>query len=251
MSRLPHRLLVLALCAATVPLTGFTGNKGQELVGYVGAGIGRQRTAVDDDPYGEIGADVAFKFRHFPYSDLSGWMQYGASWDTYAQGGNFGNMHLTAQFMGGVLTEMVQVGGGFVIWGELTGTGPLAILPSVRVRLGRQDEAHFTVGMMDRAPYWSSGGLVHWEFNTPIPWRKIWAPRVKIGGRINIYAFGERVPIELFGGVEARIGRHVRIGIDATLGDGGGGPPTFSGVARVGFAVGRGTKSDVLPQPTE
>lgn len=232
-------------------LCGFTGDKGAESVFYAGAGLGRVNTATDADNYGEVGGSWALKFRNFPYDDLSGWMQLGASWTTYPQGGNVGNQIVTIQVMGGILKNFGYFGGGFVLSGDVTGVGPIWMLPSIRLRLGPHDKVQFGFGMLDEAPYWTSGGLLHFEGIFTVPFEKIWAPKLIIGGRLNPYAASDRFPLELYGGAEVRLGRHVRVGILASVGDGGfvGGEPSFAGSVRIGGAVGPGTKSGVQPAP--
>ncbi len=242
----------LALLLLLPLLCGFTGNKGVESVSHAGVGIGTVRTVDDADNYGEVGADFAFKFRHFPYDDLSGWFQVGASYMTFPEGGALGNQIITIQAIGGVVKNWGTVGLGFVLVGDVTGIGPIGMLPSVKLRIGPPSKVQFGFGVFDEAPYWTRSGVMHFDGIFTVPFDKIWAPRLRIGGRLNPYDAGLRVPIELTGGVEARIGRHVRIGVDGSLGDGGfGNPPSFTASVRVGVAVGKGTKSDVLPQPAE
>ena len=83
--------LFLALLMAAPLLCGFTGNRGQELEATAGIGLGRVRTINDNDSLGEIGGELRFKFRHFPYDDTAGWLAVAASWTTYPTGGDFGN----------------------------------------------------------------------------------------------------------------------------------------------------------------
>jgi hypothetical protein len=251
-----RRLLPLCLVALSLPLlVGFTGDKGVEAETYVGFGIGNVRTAIDDDPFGEIGGSFRFKFRNFPYDDKAGWIGVAASWHTWPQGSQIGNQLLTILWEGGVVYDWGEFGGGIVVFGELTGVGQLFVLPSVRLRAGDHERVQFGFGMADDAPFWSAGGLMHWEGIFAIPWDKLWAPRVKIGVRVNPYPFvpDERVPIELFGGVEARIGRHVRVSVEGSLGDGGGPglPPSFTAAVKIGAAVGKGTKSGIKPQSVD
>jgi hypothetical protein len=244
------------LLALSLPfLVGFTGDKGVEAEAYVGFGVGNVRTAIDDDPLGEIGGSFRFKFRNFPYDDKAGWLGVGVSWHTWPQGSQIGNQLLTILWEGGLVYEWGEFGGGFVVFGELTGVGPLFVLPSVRLRVGQHDRVQFSFGMADDAPFWTAGGLIHWEGIFAIPWDKVWAPRVKVGARVNPYPFvpGERVPIELVGGVEVRLGYHIRISIEAAVGDGGGQglPPSFSTAVKVGAAIGKGTKSGIRPVPVD
>jgi hypothetical protein len=229
-------------------LCGFTGNKGVESVFHAGVGIGTVRTLADSDNFGEFGGDFAFKFRNFPYDDLSGWLQVGASYMTFPDGGALGNQIVTIQLMGGVMKSFGYFGGGFVLTGDTSGIGPMGILPSIKLRVGDHDRVQFGMGMFDQAPYWSSGGVLHFEGIFTVPFEKIWAPKVKVGGRLNPYDAGQRVPIEFAAGIEARLGRHIRVGVDGSLGDGGfGNPPSFTVALIVGGAVGKGTKSDVKP----
>ncbi len=218
----------------------------------MGVGIGTSRTLLDSDNFGEVGGDFAYKFRNFPYDDLSGWMQVGASYMTFPDGGALGNQIVTIQAIGGVTKSFGYVGLGFVLSGDTSGFGPIWMLPSVKLRVGQSSKVQFGFGVFDEAPYWTSGGVLHFEGIFSVPFDKIWAPRLKIGGRLNPYDAPLRVPFELAGGVEARLGRHVRVGIDASVGDGGfGNPPSFTVSARIGGAVGRGTKSDVRPAPAK
>ncbi len=219
---------------------------------HAGVGIGTIQSPDDRDNYGEFGGDFAFKFRNFPYDDLSGWMQVGLSYMTFPEGGALGNQVVTIQAIGGVLKNWGYVGVGFVVLGDVTGVGPIGMLPSFKLRLGPHSKVQFGLGVLDEAPYWSRGGVLHFEGIFSLPFDKIWAPRVKVGGRLNPYDAGQRVPLEFVAGVEARLGRHLRIGIDASLGDGGlGNPPSFTVAARVGVAIGKGTKSDVAPEPAD
>ncbi len=242
--------IALLLC---VSLSGFTGNVGPESEFYVGAGIGRVNTAFDSDNYGEIAGTWRLKFRHFPYDDLAGWIQFGGGWTTYPTGGNFGNQIWTIQYMGGVVKDFGEFGAGFVLTGDSTGIGPLLVLPSFRLRLGPHDRVQFGFGVLDEAPYWSTGGVMHFEAIVTVPFEKVWAPRLKGGARLNLYAPAERFPLELFGGVEARIGRHLRLAVEASIGDGGvpGGEPSFTAAAKIGGAVGPGTRSTERPQPAQ
>ena len=248
--RLRKLLLVLPLALA---LSGFTGNVGPESEFYAGVGIGKINTPFDSDPYSEIGGTWRLKFRHFPYDDLAAWVQFGASGASYPEGGNFGNRIWTIQYMGGIRKNFGEFGAGFVLSGDETGFGPLLVLPSIRLRLGEHDRVQFGFGMLDEAPYWTTGGIMHFEGIFAVPFEKIWAPRLKIGGRLNLYAPGERFPLELFGGAEIRFGRHVRLGIEASLGDGGvaGGEPSFTASVKLGGAVGPGTRSDRQPEPAQ
>ena len=218
---------------------------------HTGVGIGTVRTLSDVDNFGEVGADFAFKFRNFPYDDLSAWMQVGASVMTFPEGGALGNRVVTMQVIGGVLKDFGYFGVGFVLSGDTTGIGPVWMLPSAKLRIGPSNKVQFGVGVFDEAPYWTTGGALHFEGIFTVPFEKIWAPKLKIGGRMNPYD-RERVPLEAYGGVEARLGRHVRLSVDASIGDGGfGNPPSFTVSGRIGGAVGRGTKSDVKPAPAK
>lgn len=242
---------IAPLLALPVLLCGFTGNVGRESEFYAGVGIGQIKTAVDNDQYGEVGGTWRFKFRHFPYDDLAAWIQFGASWTTFPQGGALGNQVWVIQYMGGLVRDWGEFGGGFALVGDQTGTGPMFVLPSIRLRIGRHDMVQFGFGVLDEAPYWASGGVMHFEAIVAMPFQKVWAPRARIGGRMNPYAPVDRTPIELFGGIEVRLGRHIRIGVEASLGDGGepGGEPSFTLSGKLGGAVGPGTRSDKRPQP--
>lgn len=245
--------LRFAALLLTLPLllSGFTGNVGPESEFYVGLGIGQVKTDLDNDRYGEVGGTWRLKFRHFPYDDTAPWVQFGMSWSTYPTGGNLGNQVWAFQYMGGFVKNWGEFGAGFVLVGDSTGTGPFFLTPSFRLRLGPQDRFQFGFGVMDEAPYWSTGGVLHFEAIVTVPFEKIWAPKLKIGGRLNLYAPFERTPLELFGGVEARLGRHLRVGVEASLGDGGsaGSEPSFTVALKLGGAVGPGTKSDRKPEP--
>ena len=244
---------VLALVAA-LALSGFTGNVGAESEFYVGLGIGQVNSAYDSDRYGEVAGSWRYKFRHHPYDDMAAWIGIGGGWTTYPTGGNFGNQVVTLQFMGGFTKNWGEFGGGLLLTGDTTGIGPMIVLPAFRLRLGPHDKIQFGFGVFDEAPFWSGGGAMHFELIASIPFEKLWAPRAKIGGRLNFYAPDERVPIELYGGVEARLGRHIRVGVEASLGDGGasfggGDEPSFTLALKVGGAVGPGTRSEGKPQP--
>ena len=252
----PRTLLPLCILALALPfLVGFTGDKGVEAEATVGIGIGNQRTVTDDARLGEIGGQFRFKFRNFPYDDKAGWLGVGVSWHTWPTGSAIGNQLQTIQWEGGLVHHWGEFGGGFVVFGELTGVGPLFILPSLCLRVGEHDRVQFGFGMADDIPFWTSGGFMHWEGIFAIPWDKVWAPRLKIGARLNPYPFnpGSRAPIELYGGVEARIGYHVRIAVEGSVGDGGSPelPPSFTAAVRVGAAFGKGVRSGIRPQPVD
>jgi len=249
---------VLPVLALLPFLYGFTGNVGAESEFYAGVGFGKIDTSFDSDRYGEVGGVFRYKFRNFPYDDLAGWLQFGASWTTYPTGGNYGNQIVTLQYMGGVRKNFGEFGAGFVLSGDTTGSGPLLIFPSFRMLLGEDDKVMFGFGVMDEAPFFAIANAMHLEGIFAIPWGKVWAPRVKVGARLNLYVPGERFPLEFFTGVEVRIKRHIRIMVDASLGDGGavsqGGTdptasPSFSVAFRVGGAVGPGVVSDRKPTP--
>ncbi|HCP44510.1 MAG TPA: hypothetical protein DIU15_00510 [Deltaproteobacteria bacterium] len=244
-----RRLLVLLL--ASCFLTGFTGNVGPEAEFYTGVGIGQINSEVDSDNLGEIGTTARFKFRHFPYHDLAGWVQMGASWTTYPNGGDFGNQIVSLQYMGGVVRSWGEIGGGFVLFGDTTQVGPLLVAPSFRFRIGPQDLVQFGMGVLDEAPYWTGGSVLHWEAIFALPPRKIWSARLKVGNRLNPYDPQFRIPLEGYFGIEARLGRHIRVGLEGSLGHGGAfdDPPSFSAAFKIGGAVGPGTKSDIRPRP--
>lgn len=230
-------------------LCGFRGNAGQELEVTAGAGLGRVRTLNDNDALGEIGGNIRFKFRHFPYDDMAGWMGFGMSWTTYPTGGDFGNRLLTIAVTGGIVRSKIEFGGGIVLFGDYTGFGPVFPLPSLRLRLGYADQFQFDFGVLDEAPYWVGHSFIHVGVITAIPWEKVWAPRVRGGVRINPYSI-DHFPFEPYAGVEVRLGAHFRVGLDVSVGDGGqGNPPSFAGRAYVGTMVGKGTKAGERPQP--
>ena len=247
----PLGLLLALLVFVSPGLCGFTGDVGVEAEFYAGVGLGEVATSFDIDNYGELGLTGRYKFRHFPYDDLSAWAQFGGSWTTFPTGGDFGNQVVTIQAMGGIIRHWGILGAGLALFGDSSGVGPMLVLPSIRIRIGEHDRIQFGFGMMDEAPYLSGGGPLHWEGIFAVPWDRIWAPRLKIGARLNLYAIEEHFPLELYGGAEARLGRHIRVAIEGTLGDGGsfGDRPTFSFVAKVGAAVGKGTKSERKPRP--
>jgi hypothetical protein len=249
-ARLP---LVLAGLLVLPLLCGFTGNKGQELEATVGVGLGRIRTLNDNDSLGEIGGGVRFKFRHFPYDDTAGWFSVAGSWTTYPTGGDFGNRLLTIALSGGILragsNPPIEFGGGIVIFGDYTGFGPAFVLPTLRLRIGHDDQVQFDFGMVDEAPTWTGTNFLHVGVVSAIPWKKVWAPRVRGGVRVNPYT-PDRFPFEPYAGIEARLGRHFKLGIDAGVGDGGiGNPPSFAGRVYFGTMVGKGTKAGEKPQP--
>jgi|GEM_PF-1578919 len=251
--RRPSLPLLLAALLTLPLLCGFTGNVGQEFEATVGVGLGRVRTLNDNDALGEIGGDLRFKFRNFPYDDTAGWFGVGGSWTTYPTGGDFGNRLLTLAFSGGIIRSggavPVEFGGGIVLFGDYTGFGPAFVLPTLRLRLGHHDRIQFDFGFVDEAPYWTGTNFMHVGVITAIPWNQTWAPRVRAGVRINPYSI-EHFPFEPYAGVEARLGRHFKIGVDAGIGDGGiGNPPSFAGRVYVGTMVGKGTKIGVKPQP--
>ncbi len=256
-SRLKSRNRLLAL-VLVLPLalacSGFTGDVGREMEAHVGVGIGKVETAFDSDAMGELAVQARYKFRNMPYDDLSIWVQMGFSWTTFPEGGELGNQLVSLQYLGGVLRNWGEIGGGFVLFGDTTDVGPMLLLPAFRLVVGEHDRVQFGMGAFDQVPFFSGGGPLHWEGIFTIPFDKVWAPRVKVGGRLNPYAAFERLPLEFYTGVVVHLGRHVRIGIDASLGDGGQGfqgPPSFGLSVRVGMAVGKGTKSDRKPQPVD
>lgn len=254
-STIRNRLLSLLL---VVPLslmcTGFTGNIGPELEAYTFVGISKVETAFDSDAMGELGVQARFKFRNIPYDDLSIWVQVGVSGTTFPDGGNLGNQILNIQYLGGILRNWGEIGGGFVLFGDTTNIGPLLILPSFHLVVGQHDRVQFSMGAFDQVPLLTGAGLLHWEGIFTIPFDRIWAPRVKVGGRLNPYEGFDRLPVEFYTGVELHLGRHVRVGVDLSLGDGGSGfsgPPSFALSIRAGVAVGKGTKSTRKPKPVD
>ena len=238
-----------ALLLAVLMLTGFRGNRGQELEATVGVGLGRVRTLADNDSLGEIGGNLRFKFRNFPYDDMAGWIGFGASWTTYPTGGDFGNRILTIVASGGFVRNWGEFGGGIVLFGDYTGFGPVFVLPSLRLRIGPVNRIQFDFGMIDEAPYWTGHNFLHIGAIATVPWDKLWAPRIRGGVRVNPYAI-DHFPFEPYLGVEARFGAHVRVGVDASVGDGGqGNPPSFAGRFFIGTMVGKGSKTGEQPQP--
>ena len=250
-----NRLLTLALLLPLALMcSGFTGNVGSELEAHTFVGISKVETSFDSDSMGELGLQARYKFRNIPYDDLSIWIQVGFSWTTFPTGGNLGNQVVNLQYLGGILRNWGEIGGGFVLFGDTTEVGPMLLLPAFHLVIGRHDRVQFAMGAFDQVPLLTGIGPLHWEGIFTIPFDKIWAPRLKVGGRLNPYAGFERLPLEFYTGVEVHLGRHVRIGVDAALGDGGqgfAGPPSFAVSLRAGVAVGKGTKSDRRPKPVD
>lgn len=228
----------------------FTGNKGVEAEAEAGAGLGTISTIDDADNLGELGGSFRFKFRNFPYHDIAGWLQVGASWSTFPTGGDFGNQVVTAQLMGGIVRNYLEFGAGIAMLGDVSGVAPMFALPSLRLRVGPHDVAQFGFGMADQAPFWTGGGGLHAEGIFTLLKHKPFSPKLKGGMRLSFYAFGSRVPVELYGGVEARFGPHVGLVLDASLGDGGAGrPPSFAVCTRLGFQWGPGVRAKERPVP--
>lgn len=245
-----RQLVVLVLCFPL--LLGFRGTKGPETEWGFGVGIGSVVTGSDRDNHGEIGVQVQHKFRNHPYDHRSGWLGLSASWLTYPAGGDLGNQMLTVGFMGGLVASWGELGGGLALFGDVTDVGLQIPLPIVRLVVGQPDRFVFRFGVLDDSPTWTTGGMMHWEGVLAVPFDKVWAPRLTFGARLDMYGSGfSRFPLELYLGVEPRIGRHVRIGVFGALGDGAGGPPTFELAARVTFAAGEGVLSDERPQPAD
>jgi hypothetical protein len=259
----PRQLgLLLFLLLLAPALSGFTGNVGQEAEFYVGVGIGQIDTQYDSDRYGEIGGVFRFKFRNFPYDDLAGWLQVGASWTTYPTGGNYGNQILSIQYMGGVKKNFGEFGGGFILSGDTTGTGPLLVFPCFRMLLGKEDKAMFGFGVLDEVPLYAISNAMHMEGIFAIPVKGPVRPWVKVGTRLNLYVPRERFPLEFITGIEIRIKRQLKIMVDGSIGDGGsvsmggtepadGLSPSFSLALRIGGAVGPGVTSDRRPVPAD
>lgn len=250
-------LLFLAPC-----LSGFSGNVGAEAEFYAGVGLGQIETQFDSDRYGEIGGAFRYKFRNFPYDDMAGWLQVGASWTTYPTGGNYGNQIVSLQYMGGIRKNFGEFGAGFVLTGDTTGAGPLLIFPCFRMLLGKEETVMFGFGVLDEIPLYAISNAMHLEGIFAIPIKGPVKPWLKVGTRLNLYVPGERFPMEFFTGVEVRIKRHVRVMIDGSIGDGGsvsmGGvdpsgdaAPSFSVAFRLGGAVGPGVTSDRKPTPAD
>lgn len=264
MTQLKPKRLALVLCLAMLAplLSGFTGNVGQEAEFYVGVGIGQIDTQYDSDRYGEIGGVFRFKFRNFPYDDLAGWLQVGASWTTYPTGGNYGNQILSIQYMGGIKKNFGEFGGGFVLSGDTTGTGPLLVFPCFRMLLGKEDKVMFGFGVLDEIPLYAISNAMHMEGIFAIPSKVAVRPWVKVGTRLNLYVPRERFPLEFIAGLELRIKQRVKIMLDGSIGDGGsvtaggttaasGLTPSFSLALRLGGALGPGVTSERRPIPAD
>jgi hypothetical protein len=259
----PRRFgLVLSVLLLAPILSGFTGNVGEEAEFYVGVGIGQIDTQYDSDRYGEVGGVFRFKFRNFPYHDLAGWMQVGASWTTYPTGGNYGNQILSIQYMGGVKRNFGEFGGGFVLSGDTTGTGPLLVFPCFRMLLGKEDKVMFGFGVLDEVPLYAISNAMHMEAIVAIPSKTAVRPWVRIGTRLNLYVPRERFPLEFMAGLELRIKQHFKIMVDGSVGDGGSITangttpsddlsPSFSFAIRLGGAIGPGVTSDERPIPAD
>jgi len=244
-------LSLLLLLPLSLLCSGFTGDVGPEMEAHTFIGLSQIDTPFDSDRMGELGVQARYKFRNIPYDDLAIWAQVGFSWTTFPEGGNLGNQIVALQWLGGIRRNWGEIGGGFVMFGDTTNVGPMLLLPSFHLVVGEHDRVQFSMGVLDQVPLLTGGGVFHWEGIFAIPFDKIWAPRIKVGGRLNPYAGFERFPFELYTGIEAHLGRHVRVGVDAALGDGGQGvvgPPSFALAFRVGVAVGKGTRSDRKPQ---
>lgn len=254
------RSRVLAPLILCLPLlVGFTGNEGVEVEGQGGIGIGHYRAQELDEPFGELGGLLRYKFRHFPYSDMAGWLQLGLSWQSFPYDGSFGERPLSVAFLGGFVRDWGEWGAGVAIVGNTRDEGGQFAFPAFHLAIGRHDRVRFAAGMLDGGPIWTNGGFLHAEVIVAVPPGSPWAPHLKGGVRFNPYDFGRvavaglgtaRVPLELAGGVVFHLGKHLRVGGDAVLGDGGGGAPSFQLAAYVGFAVGRGTKYSTRPEPT-
>jgi len=259
----PRRFgLVLSVLLLAPILSGFTGNVGEEAEFYVGVGIGQVDTQYDSDRYGEIGGVFRFKFRNFPYHDLAGWMQVGASWTTYPTGGNYGNQILSIQYMGGIKRNFGEFGGGFVLSGDTTGAGPLLVFPCFRMLLGKEDKVMFGFGVLDEVPLYAISNAMHMEAIVAIPSKVAVRPWVRIGTRLNLYVPLERFPLEFVAGLELRVKKHFKIMVDGSVGDGGSvtangtAPagdlaPSFSVALRLGGAIGPGVTSDKRPIPAD
>lgn len=251
---LPRLWTLCALLLLAPLLSGFTGKTGQEMEFTVGVGLGQIDSAFDSDRYGEIGGAVRYKFRNFPYDDLAGWLQFGGSWTTYPTGGNYGNQIVSLQFMGGVRKNFGEFGGGFVLSGDVTDTGPMILFPCFRMLLGKREVAMFGFGVLDEVPLYAISNAMHMEAIIAIPTKVAVKPWVKVGTRLNLYVPEERFPLEFFGGLELEIKRHFKLMIDGSVGDGGsqGEAPTsasFSAAFRLGGAFGPGVTSDREPRP--
>ena len=247
-------LSILLLLPLSLLCSGFTGDVGPEMEAHTFIGISKIDTAFDSDTMGELGLQARYKFRNIPYDDLSVWVQVGFSWTTFPEGGDLGNQLVNLQWLGGIRRNWGESGGGFVMFGDTTDVGPMLLLPAFHLVVGEHDRVQFSMGALDEVPMLTGGGALHWEGIFAIPFDKVWAPRVKVGGRLNPYAGFERFPIEFYTGIEVRLGRHFRVGVDGAIGDGGSGlmgPPSFAVSFRAGVAVGKGTRSDRKPTPVD
>ncbi|MBJ93062.1 MAG: hypothetical protein CMP23_01160 [Rickettsiales bacterium] len=247
----------LSALFALIPIllfcSGFTGNIGSEFEARTFLGISTISSFSDEDSLGELGLQARYKFRNVPYDDLSIWAQVGFSWTTFPEGGDLGNQLVSLQWLGGLKRNWGEIGGGFVMMGDTTDVGPMLLLPAFHLIIGRHDTVQFSMGALNEMPLFTGGAVLHWEGIFTVPFRKTWAPRLKLGGRLNPYAAFERFPIEFYTGIEAHLGRHFRVGLDLALGDGGdsSNPPSFALSFRLGLAVGKGTRSEQQPQPID
>ena len=139
-----------------------------------------------------------------------------------------------------------------MVFGELTGVGPLFILPSLRLRVGEHDRVQFGFGMADDIPFWTSGGFMHWEGIFAIP-------RTKCGPRDSDRRPAESYPqpgrtssIELYGESRHASDTTCRSPSRAPSGTGSAElPPSFTAAVRIGTAFGKGVRSGIRPQPVD
>lgn len=244
------RLSLLVLAVTSPLLAGFNGGRGPETEALMGVGIGSVVTGPDRDNHGEVGVQLLQKFWHHPYDHRAPWLGISASWLTFPAGGDVGNQMLTVGFMGGVVTQWGEFGLGAALFGDLTDVGIQVPLPIVRVAAGVPGRFKVRFGVLDDAPTWTTGGMMHWDLVLSLPFDKVWAPQLTVGARMDMYGVPSgRFPLEVFLGIEPRLGRHVRIGLFGALGDGMGGAPTFHASLRLGLQFGKGVTSDSRPLP--
>jgi hypothetical protein len=167
---------------------------------------------------------------------------------TFPTGGDFGNQILALSALAGATEAWGQWGVGFALTGDITGTGPMIPVPAGHLRLGRANRVQFGFGAFDDMPLWKAGGMLHWEAILSAPFDKTWAPLVTVGARLDVYGILDgRQPLSVWGGIEPKLGRHLRIGVFGSIGPGTVQVPSWQVSARVTTAFGPGTTSGKAP----